>query len=82
MTLFFRPPGEQTPLVKIEPAHLRYQTLIGIPYAHVLRDDEIPMESSTVDELSNSAIFFLSNNTISEKGYETGMSQTAIFVSK
>ncbi|CAF4685176.1 unnamed protein product, partial [Rotaria sp. Silwood2] len=47
-----------------------YQTILTIPYAHVIRDDKIPIESSNVAEANAAHTYWLFNGMIPDQAYE------------
>ncbi len=53
-------------------ATINYQTILSIPYAHVIRDDKIQIESSKVIETRAPDAYLLLDGTISDQEYETG----------
>jgi hypothetical protein len=53
-------------------ATINYQTILTIPYAHVIRDDKIQIESSKVIETRAPDAYLLLDGTISDQEYETG----------
>ncbi len=50
---------------------IKYQTIFAIPYAHVLRDDKIQIESTNLIDTKAPAAYFLLDGTISDQDYET-----------
>ncbi|CAF1349687.1 unnamed protein product [Rotaria sordida] len=50
---------------------LSYQTILTIPYAHVIRDDKIPIESSNITEPNATHTYWLFNGMIPNQAYET-----------
>ncbi len=63
--------GEKKPLLSSGTA-ISYRTALSIPYAHVIRDDNIQTESSNVVEASATDIL-LFNGTMPDRTYQTRM---------
>ncbi len=59
-------------MITSEQVKIKYQTIITIPYAHILRDDKIQIESSNVIETKTPTAYFLVDGTISDQDNETG----------
>lgn len=53
---------------------INYQTTISLPYAHVIQDDKIPINSSIVDEKTLSGTYLWFNSPLPDQAYETGKS--------
>ncbi|CAF0925424.1 unnamed protein product [Adineta steineri] len=62
---------EKKPLIKSNTTTINYRTIFAIPYAHVIRDDEIQIESSNVMDTNGNDAYLLFNATISDETYET-----------
>ena len=73
--LIFRRNDEKKPLLTSGTTTINYKTIltIPIPYAHVIRDDKIQIESSDVVDTNTTDTYLLFNGTISDQAYETGM---------
>ncbi|CAF1952878.1 unnamed protein product [Rotaria magnacalcarata] len=61
---------EKQPLLRSANTTINYQTIFRIPYAHVLRDDKIAIESSNIADANNSNTYWLFNGVIPDPAYE------------
>jgi len=55
---------------------IHYQTIFSIPYAHVIQEDKIPINSPNVIEKHVPETYLLFDSTISNQEYETGTHYT------
>jgi hypothetical protein len=69
----FRQNDEKKSLLTSRNTVINYQTILTIPYAHVIRDDKIQVESSNVDEKNTTNTYLFFDGTISDQAFETGM---------
>ncbi len=76
--LIYRQNDEKKPLLTNGTSTIKYQTILTIPYAHVIRDDKIQIESSNVIETNATDAYLLFNGTIPDQAYETSMYHTPI----
>lgn len=63
-------------MITSEPVKIKYEAIITIPYAHILRDDKIQIETSDIIDTKPSAAYLLLDGTITDQDYETGMDET------
>jgi hypothetical protein len=73
MYLCFRPYDEKKSLLTSTTRIINYQTILTSPYAHVIRDDKISIESSNVIDANTTDTYLLFNGEISDQAYETGL---------
>ncbi|CAF4285912.1 unnamed protein product [Rotaria socialis] len=70
---------EKQPILRSGTATINYQTIFRIPYAHVLRDDKIAIESSNIVDANTSNTYWLFNDVIPDPAYEKGTYHTSCF---
>jgi hypothetical protein len=70
---FFSQNDEKKPLLTSHTTAFSYQTILSIPYAHVIRDDKLSIDSSNVVEKNVTDTFLLFNTALPDQAYETGM---------
>ncbi|CAF0852073.1 unnamed protein product [Rotaria sp. Silwood1] len=64
------PNDEKQSLLRSGTTPINYQTILTVPYAHVIRDDKIPIESSNVVESNAAHTYWLFNGMIPDQAYE------------
>lgn len=64
---------EKRPLLRSTSTKINYQTIVTVPYAHVLRDDKISIESSYLVEGNPGETYLLFNSVIPDQEYEKGL---------
>ena len=74
--LIYRQNDEKKHLLRSGTTTINYQTILTIPYAHVIRDDKIQIESSNVVDANTTDTYLLFNGTLPDQAYETSMYQT------
>lgn len=71
--LTYRKHDEMKPLLASGTPPLKYQRIITIPYAHVIRDDKIQYETSHVIEANATDTYLLFDGMIPGQDYNAGM---------
>ncbi len=69
---------EKKPLLTRPTTTIHYQTIFSIPYAHVIKDDKIPINSPNVIETDVPETYLLFDSSIHNQEYETGTHHTHI----
>ena len=72
----FRENDEKKSLLRSGSTAINYRTILTIPYAHVIRDDKIQIESTNIVEADATDTYLLFDGTISDQAYESGIYHT------